>query len=202
MKKKLAMFAALALAATAVIVPVQADDAKGSSDVTVIVSGSAIETDQPAVIQNSRTLVPFRAIGEALGCEVDWEADTKTVVLSQGDVTTKLAIGSTELTVVKGETEATVEIDQPAIIINSRTMVPVRFLSENLGFVVDWDAETKTVTVNKSAVADVVATPAAVDTDEATTEEVSEETTEETTVEATTEEASEETTVEVTTEEE
>ena len=207
MKKKLCMLLALAMTVAAVIIPVQAADGDGAaklvaadtavsgSAVTVIVSGAAIESDQPAVIVNDRTMVPFRVIAEALGCDVDWKADTKTVVMEKDGLTASMTIGEPKLVYNDGDTEYTVDIDTPATIINSRTMVPVRFLSEYFGFEVEWDAATRTVTVNAAKTEETTVeatTEETTEADEATTEadeEATEETTEEVTAEDTTAEA-------------
>ena len=226
MRKKLCMVLALAMAMATVMVPVHAagdnadkpmlvtDPVVSGSAVTVIVSGSVVESAQPAVILNDRTMVPFRVIAEALGCDVDWVADTKTVVMTKDGLTASMTIGANKLVISDGEIDAEVDIDTPATIINSRTMVPVRFLSEYFGFDVEWDAATRTVTVNdakaeettveatteettEAAKADEETTEAA-EADEETTEAVDEATTEDTTVEETT---AEDTTVEETTNE-
>ncbi len=224
MKKKLCMLLALAMAMAAVIIPVQAangdgdsaaklvahDTAVSGSAVTVIVSGAAVESDQPAVIVNDRTMVPFRVIAEALDCDVDWKADTKTVVMEKDGLTASMTIGEPKLVYNDGDTEYTVDIDTPATIINSRTMVPVRFLSEYFGFEVEWDAATRTVTVNAAKTEETTVeatteetTEAVTEADEETTEADEEETTkadEEETEETTEEVTAEDTTAEATTE--
>ena len=64
-----------------------------------------------------------------------WDKTAKTVTAVLNDQTLVLKIGSSTATV----NEETLEIDAPAIIQNSRTLVPVRFISEGLGLTVDWD---------------------------------------------------------------
>lgn len=111
--------------------------------VYVFVNGAELVTDQPAVIVEDRTLVPLRAIFEALGAEVDWDGETRTVTSKKGDIEISLKIG--EKTLYKnGEA---IEIDVPAQIINDRTMVPVRAISEAYGCEVGWDGGSRTVTI-------------------------------------------------------
>jgi len=43
-----------------------------------------------------------------------------------------------------------VAIDQPGVIVNSRTLAPLRFVGEAFGGIVDWDGETQTVTITSS----------------------------------------------------
>ncbi|MBR5535529.1 MAG: chitobiase/beta-hexosaminidase C-terminal domain-containing protein, partial [Clostridia bacterium] len=84
---------------------------------------------QKPVIVNDRTLVPLRAIFEAMGAEVVWDDAAKTVKATREDTTISLAIGSDQL-YVNGEA---VTIDVPAQIINDRTMIPVRAIAESFG---------------------------------------------------------------------
>ncbi len=88
------------------------------------------------VIIDSRTLVPVRFISEAFGCNVGWDADTQTVTITKDGKTVTMQIGSQNIT-VDGTAK---EIDVPAQIIESRTMVPLRALTESLGKEVFWDA--------------------------------------------------------------
>ncbi|WP_339259168.1 CotH kinase family protein [Paenibacillus sp. FSL R5-0713] len=110
----------------------------GTSDktITVTLDGKSITfPDQDPLQQSGRVMVPVYAILEALGAEVTWDKTAKTVTTVLNDQTLVLKIGSSTA-MVNGET---IEIDAPAIIQNSRTLVPVRFISEGLGLAVDWD---------------------------------------------------------------
>lgn len=117
--------------------------ANASSEIKIMVSGKEIKPETPAYIENGRTMVPLRFISEALGEKVDWNAETKSVII--GDNKAVLAIGSKEID-ANGKKIA---IDSPAVIKNSRTFVPLRAISEILGAKVDWDGATKTVIINK-----------------------------------------------------
>lgn len=110
----------------------------GTTDKTISVTldGQTISfPDQDPLEQSGRVMVPVNAILEALGAEVTWDKTAKTVTAVLNDQTLVLQIGSSTAT-VNGET---LDIDAPAIIQNSRTLVPVRFISEGLGLTVDWD---------------------------------------------------------------
>ncbi|WP_255248040.1 CotH kinase family protein [Paenibacillus sp. 7523-1] len=110
----------------------------GATDqtISVILDGQAISfPDQDPLEQSGRVMVPVNAILEALGAEVTWDKTAKTVTAVLNDQTLVLQIGSSTAT-VNGET---IDIDAPAIILSSRTLVPVRFISEGLGLTVDWD---------------------------------------------------------------
>ncbi|MDD2554041.1 MAG: stalk domain-containing protein [Desulfotomaculaceae bacterium] len=108
----------------------------------VLVNGQNVNFDVEPTIENNRTLVPMRAILEALDLKVNWDEDTQTVTASNGDIEVELVIGGRAY--VNG---ARVNLDVPAKIINGRTMVPVRFMSEAMGWNVGWDEDTQTVTI-------------------------------------------------------
>lgn len=136
MKKQIS--AAVAFAAAAACA-----GAVNAQDISVTVNGAPVEFDQPPVIQNDRTLVPMRAIFEALGASVDWDDSTKTVSSVKGDTEISVTIGSEEMT-VGGEVKT---LDVPAQIISDRTMVPVRAISEAFSCTVDWDGANQQVII-------------------------------------------------------
>ncbi|WP_336759065.1 CotH kinase family protein [Paenibacillus sp. USHLN196] len=110
----------------------------GATDETITVTldgKSIIFPDQDPLQQSGRVMVPLNAILEAMGAEVTWDKTAKTVTAILNDQSLVLKIGSSTAS-VNGET---LEMDTPAIIQNSRTLVPVRFISEGLGLTVDWD---------------------------------------------------------------
>ncbi len=99
------------------------------------------------VVENDRTLVPIRAIIEEMGGSVNWDEETQTALLEySGDIIT-LTIGST----VAYLNETANTLDVVPRIINDRTMLPIRFIAESFKFNVDWDEETQTITITKSA---------------------------------------------------
>ena len=114
-------------------------------DAKITTNGTAKDLDVPAQLIDNRTMVPLRAIFEALGASVEWDGDTKTVTSVKGDTTVKLTVGENKLT-VNGTEKA---LDVPGQIVENRTLVPVRAISEAFGCEVGWDAETRTVTITK-----------------------------------------------------
>ncbi len=115
--------------------------AVGSTVATV--DGREIALDAPPVIVSGRTLVPLRAIIEGLGGTVTWIAETRSVEVVLNGRVLHLQIGN-QTAIVEGEP---VIMDVPAAIINSRTVLPVRFVAENLGAQVDWEQLTRKITV-------------------------------------------------------
>ena len=121
----------------------EGEAAEGEIYVTVTFNGEELEFDVPPQIMNSRTMVPLRAIFEKMGAEVDWENDTQTVTATKGDTVVVLVIGD-QFPTINGEV---VEIDQPGVIVDSRTLAPLRFVAEAFGGEVDWIGETWTATI-------------------------------------------------------
>jgi hypothetical protein len=99
--------------------------------------------DAPPVVVNGVTFVPLRFIGEALGSSVQWNDALKVVFLERGTRQLQLTIGS-KLAIVDGEI---VELLEAPRIVNGRTMVPIRFISEAFGADVQWDPETRGVSI-------------------------------------------------------
>lgn len=116
-----------------------------TDDILVYVDGEAVEFDQKPVIQNSRTLVPFRKIFEALGAEVDWNNDTQQVRAIRDDIEISFVIGEKVLLINQKDT---IIMDVEPQIINSRSMVSLRAVSEALGVQVNWDNDERIITIN------------------------------------------------------
>ncbi len=136
MKKKLALILVLVMAFVSVGQSVGA--------INVIMNSSFVEfPDQEPVIENGTTLVPIRPIAEKLGLEISWDDPTDTVTLKKGDFYIELVIGSTVAKTSSGEKTL---LTAPKII-NSRTMVPLRFIAEELGLAVSWNDEYQRVVI-------------------------------------------------------
>lgn len=111
--------------------------------VDLYVDNDLIETDTPPTIVDGRTLVPVRAIFEAIGATVTWDSATRTATGVRDDVVVTIQIDNATA-YVNGEART---LDVPAQIINNRTMVPARFISEAMGCEVTWYQPTQTVGV-------------------------------------------------------
>ena len=116
-----------------------------TQEIKVLVGGAAVTFDQPPIIENGRTLVPLRAIFEALGATVEWEQSTQTVTAVKDDITITLKIGDAFLT-KNGERIA---LDVPGKLVGGRTLVPARAVAESFGADVQWDQATRTVTITE-----------------------------------------------------
>ena len=103
----------------------------------------AMALDVPPEIVNGRTVVPLRFIGEQLGASFEWDGETRQITYTKDDTTILLWIGQNRA-VVNGE-ELT--LDVPPEIINGRTVVPLRFIGEQLGASFEWEGTTQTITI-------------------------------------------------------
>ena len=122
-----------------------------ANQITVLINGEPITFDvQPQNI-DGRVLVPFRAVGEAIGAKVDWNADTKTVWMYRNGQYIGLVIGNKTVRIGKmGGPEISVTLDVAPQIIDGRTMVPIRAVSEGLTCGVKWDSPSNTVLVSSN----------------------------------------------------
>lgn len=111
--------------------------------IKVFVRGNRIRFEQNPVIENNRTLVSMRAIFEALGATVTWNGENSTVTAVRGETKIILTIGSKIMSIGK----ITKEMDTYAKIIENRTFVPLRAISEAFNNNVGWNGNNRTVTI-------------------------------------------------------
>ena len=109
---------------------------KPQQNIIVRLDNAILGFDQPPVISNDRVMVPFRFIFEKLGMYVTWDPETQTATAFNGVRTLSFPVGSP--TALVDGTEY--PLDAPAIQTQDRVLVPLRFLSEKLGYDVQWDA--------------------------------------------------------------
>lgn len=117
--------------------------AASADEITVKIDNQKIDFDVAPQLINNRTMVPVRAIFEALGATVDWDDCTQTVTSVKGNTTIRLTINSPVM-FVNG---SPVTLDSPACVFNGRTLVPVRAVSEAFGINVDWNNATNSILI-------------------------------------------------------
>ncbi len=103
---------------------------------------------EPFIDGNNRTMVPLRAVAEALGLTVSWDGEAREAAFTDGVRTLIFPIGSTEARTGDG---GTVEMDTAAVIVGGRTYAPIRYLAEYFGCDVAWDAKSRTVLLERGA---------------------------------------------------
>lgn len=138
--KKIMLFAVLLLLCTALAASAFAQADQG---LRVIINNRLVDFPdvKPFINKDSRTMVPVRFVSNELGAAVNWDGLTKTVTIQQGGKTIILVIGNT-FAHVNGQR---IIFDTAAEIVDGRTMVPLRFISETFGAKVVWDGRLKTV---------------------------------------------------------
>ncbi len=137
--KRLLIFTLTICLMLGIFIPVSANH----PPITLKYDGKIVKCDVPPVIREDRTLIPARALFEELGADITWNASKKTVTIEYNEDVILLTIGSKNATLNKLK----VTMDVPAMIVDDRTMIPVRFVAENLGFDVEWDAKNYIVNV-------------------------------------------------------
>jgi len=117
-------------------------------DSTFTVDGFSHTLDSPPVIINSRTLLPIRAVIEAIGGIVQWNDSERKVTIILDNNTIELWIGKNTANVngINQFIDPTNTKVAP-MLINGRTMLPLRFIAENLGCDVQWDGKTQTIAI-------------------------------------------------------
>ena len=122
--------------------------ALADENITVMLNGQAMDFDVAPIIQNDRVLVPMRAIFEELHCSVDYtDIDGRQIITAKLNENNSigLVIGSDEMQIHNQK----IKLDTAPIIVNDRTLVPLRAVSEAFDYDVNWDEDTKTVTISK-----------------------------------------------------
>lgn len=119
-----------------------------NSGITVLYNGTRISFHsygQNPELLNSRTLVPLRSIFEAMGAEVEWDNATSTAIAKRDGIEIKIQIGANKMY----KDGKAIEVDVPAQLMNSRTMVPVRVIAEAFGADVQWNGNGNTVLISE-----------------------------------------------------
>lgn len=119
--------------------------------INLIVKGKQTPTDVEPFVENSRTLVPVRALSEALDFQVDWKADKNQVNLTKGDKKLLFTLGDKRLKVQEGKTTKEIIMDVPAKAVKNRTFIPARTVAEAYGEKVDWNGPMRTVLIGEKS---------------------------------------------------
>lgn len=138
MKNKVCGCLAAIIMITVVSMPVYS-----AAQISIKVNEEYIVSDAAPVIYNDRVLVPARAVMEAIGAEVEWNEDAGQVLVMRNGTFVTIKVGDNHVF----RNNSCIETDVSASIINDRTFIPVRAITEAFDCGVEWDGDTKTVTV-------------------------------------------------------
>ena len=109
----------------------------------ISVDGEAKEMDVSPIIRNSRTYIPIRSVVESLGASIEWIDSEKKVVIRSEEAEIVMKINNTSF-LING---SNYNNDVAPIIVNNRTMLPIRAIAEQLNCEVEWEDATKTITI-------------------------------------------------------
>ncbi len=142
MKKSISMLLIFIMLLT-MSVQIFANDSTTSNEISVYVNDTKISFDVSPTFFKSRTMVPIRGVFEALGAKVEWDNYTKTVSITRG-VEVRVQ-PENRIAMVDNKSHI---MDVPAVGIDGRILIPVRFIGEAIGANVEWVNKTKTVFIN------------------------------------------------------
>lgn len=147
LKKLLSVLVCMAMLLAAA--PGAAAVAAGSNtaEVSVIVNDDRVVFDVPPQIFDGTTFLPVRLALEPLGAEFDWNGEDQTITIRANGTIIVLTIGG-ENALVDGVSKP---LAKPAMLVDGRTLIPIRFVAEELNYVVDWDDGAKTVYIRSES---------------------------------------------------
>ena len=109
----------------------------------VVLNNKILGFDVPPIIEDGSTLVPMRFLFEQMGADVEWDSETQTATATIENKAVTFSIDNVNARI----NNKPAKMDVPARLVNGKTMVPLRFLSENMGYDVDWDADSRTAII-------------------------------------------------------
>lgn len=120
--------------------------AQEQRQIFVSIDGLPVSFDVQPVMQNGRTLVPFRAIAEALDVQVTWDGAAQTVNATDGKNNVRLQMNSK----TGYRNQNPIPLDVPPLNLEGRTLIPLRFFSEAFDCKVIWDNAAYTVKITSA----------------------------------------------------
>jgi len=144
MRRKITRVLAIVLA-MATLLATGAMAAEPAPDVRVNGTLVTFPDAKPFIDENSRTMIPVRFATEQLGATVSWNGTTQTATIAKNGIAVDVTIGSPDLKVTKAGKTETVKMDTAAVLKDSRTYVPIRYVAEALGAYVDYSGYYNTV---------------------------------------------------------
>ncbi|MFP4456335.1 MAG: N-acetylmuramoyl-L-alanine amidase [Clostridia bacterium] len=115
--------------------------AQAAEAVTLSIDDNILDSEYNPILENERTVAPVRVIAEYLGGTVNWEDSSKTVTIEKGNKNIELVINQSTVKT----NEESLQLDTSPRLIDGKTYVPLRFVSEVLDYEVVWNSESKRV---------------------------------------------------------
>ncbi len=155
MKKITALLSALAFTGVSVSPSFAASRAENLSrlalnceQIQIIYNEDVIDCgDIPPINVDGRVMIPFRTALEGMGAEVDYNDGERLVTAVKGDTIIKFTLMDDTVYVSDNGTDSTVTMDTPMMVVDGRTLVPIRFMSDAFGMQIGWDGESRSVVI-------------------------------------------------------
>jgi hypothetical protein len=157
MMKKRYIFLLMTLIVLSVAGVAYAGEYQGYSTVSLVIDGKNIQSDVPGILMSDRTMVPIRVISESLNATVNYDEVTNNVIIVPNGTQAPPVIPAKVTGEFAGLPKVGVIVNGkalhdyvPPVILNGRTLVPVRMVAEALGANVQWDAASGTVKITSN----------------------------------------------------
>ncbi|MBQ8300766.1 MAG: copper amine oxidase N-terminal domain-containing protein [Clostridia bacterium] len=119
-----------------------------ASQIHILYNDTVVEyEDVKPVNTEGRVMIPFRAVLEDMGATVEYDDSQRLVTATKGETQIKFTLMDDTIYINNNGVDSTITMDVPMIIVEGRTLVPIRFMSNALGMQVGWDGETETVVI-------------------------------------------------------
>lgn len=120
--------------------------AAAAGNIGITWMGKPLRTDAPPIADKGRVLIPLRAVSEALGADVAWNGQTRTVTVDKWTEHMTLTLGQQVAVIAyDGGSKETVRLDVPVKAVHNRIYVPLRFVSERFGYRIEWTRGTVSI---------------------------------------------------------
>lgn len=119
-----------------------------NSEIHILYNDTVVQyEDVKPVNTDGRVMIPFRAALENMGATVDYNDAERLVTAKKGDITINFTLMDDTIYIDKNGQQSTITMDVPMIIVEDRTLVPIRFMSNAFDMQVGWDGDSETVVI-------------------------------------------------------
>lgn len=124
------------------------DSAAANGEISILYNSTVVTyEDVKPVNTDGRVMIPFRAALESMGAEIEYSEADKKVTAVKGDTQISFTLMDDTIYIDNGGETSTITMDVPMMVVDGRTLVPIRFMSNALGMQVGWDGATQTVMI-------------------------------------------------------